>query len=350
MDFEKILGKCLEQSPNQEEALLLLQASRTPDKAIKIFAAACEVRDRELGRVFKLDSEIAPVAPCKIKPFCNYCTFSREVLTPEEVLEGLKLAEETGIADIRLSGGSDLTNDGSDVVELVRLVKANTTLRVHLNIGPVYSKENLVKLKELGVIEVGSSLETINPEVFKRTKPGDSLDLRIETARAINNTGLKLQSIIMAGLGSFEKDYIKHLFFLKELKNLSHLPISRFNPFKGTPMENRRRASPWEAARLCSVARLTLRTPDIRIAAGGGPDDIPLWLMAGGNRITSVFIHQEKCEPERFSGENPLHIRRNFIKNMEVVDRSSICRSFAEEAGFEVYPAQKQQQAAAPKI
>jgi biotin synthase len=341
MDFEEILGKCLEEAPTQNEALLLLQASRTPDKAIKIFAAACEVRDRELGRVFKLDSEIAPVAPCKIKPFCNYCTFSRETLTAEDVLDGLKLAEETGIADIRLSGGSDLTDDGSKVVELVCLVKANTSLRVHLNIGPVYSKENLVKLKELGVIEVGSSLETINPDVFKRAKPGDSLALRIETARAINDIGLKLQSIIMAGLGSSEEDYIKHIFFLKELKNLSHLPISRFNPFQGTPMEKQRRASPWEAARLCSVARLTLRTPDIRIAAGGGPDDIPLWLMAGGNRITSVFIHQKKCEPERFSGENPLHIRRDFIKNLEVVDRSAICRSFAEEAGFEVYPAQK---------
>lgn len=343
MDFEKILKKCMKTSPNPEEALLLLQASRTPDKAIEIFAAASEVRDRELGRVFKLDSEIAPVAPCKIKPFCRYCTFSRETLTNEEILDGLKLAGETGIADIRLSGGSDLADQGSEVVELVRLVKANTSLRVHLNIGPVYSKENLMKLKELGVIEVGSSLETINPEVFKQTKPGDSLPLRMETARAINNAGLKLQSIIMVGLGSSEKDYIKHLFFLKELKNLSHLPISRFNPFKGTPMEHRRRASPWEAARLCAVARLTLRTPDIRIAAGGGPDDIPLWLMAGGNRITSVFVHQKQCEPERFSGENPLHIRRDLVENLEVVDRSDICRSFAEEAGFKVYPALKQQ-------
>ncbi|MDD2443903.1 MAG: hypothetical protein PHS52_05345, partial [Desulfotomaculaceae bacterium] len=90
----------------------------------------------------------------------------------------------------------------------------------------------------------------------------------------------------------------------------------------------------------CAVARLVLRTPDIRIAAGGGPDDVPLWLMAGGNRITSVFIHGKKCEPERFSGENPLHIRRSFINNLEVVDRSAICRYFAEEMGFEVYPSQ----------
>lgn len=338
MDIEHIVSRCLETPPSKEEALFLFRRSRDIAHAGKIFQAAAEVRDREAGRVFKLDSEIAPVVPCRIAPFCRYCTFSRESLDRDEVLEGLRIAERTGIKDIRLSGGSDLSSDGDEVVELVRLVTASTPLRVHVNIGPVYSQQNLETLKGLGVVEVGSSLETINPSVFGEAKPGDSLKLRIQTAQAINRAGLKLQSIIMVGLGSSDEDYVEHLFFLKQLENLTHLPISRFNPFKGTPMESRRRASPFEAARLCAMARLVLRTPDIRIAAGGGPDDIPLWLMAGGNRITSLFIHQSKCEPERFTGENPLHIERTLADNLEVVDRSSICRYFAEEAGFEVYP------------
>ncbi len=344
MNLDYVLDKSSETSPSQEEALFLFRKSRDVNEASKIFATAAQVRDRELGRIFKLDGEIAPVTSCQIKPMCRYCTFSQETLTPEEVLEGLKLAEKAGIGDIRLSGGSDLSSDGDEVIELVRMVMANTNLRVHVNIGPVYSQYNLETLKLLGVIEVGSSLETINPSVFKQTKPGDSLVFRIETAQAINRTGLKLQSIIMVGLGSSDEDYIEHLFFLQQLKNLTHLPISRFNPFKGTPMESRRRASPWEAARLCAVARLVLRTPDIRIAAGGGPDDIPLWLMAGGNRITSLFIHHNKCEPERFSGENPLHIERTFTNKLEVVDRSSICRYFAEDAGFSVNPSNRADQ------
>lgn len=334
----QILERALDAPPSPQEALLLLNESRDPSVALKVFEAASLVRDNLLGRVFKLDSEIAPISPCKITPFCRYCTFSRESLCTEEILRGLKLAEATGIKDIRLSGGSDLDSDGSDLIDTVRLVTENTKLRVHMNAGPSYAKENLRIYKRLGVIEAGSSLETINAAVFAETKPGDSLEKRMATAQAINDVGLKLQSIIMVGLGSSEEDYIKHLFFLKELKNLAHLPISRFNPFKGTPMENRRRASPMEAARLCAVARLVLRTPDIRIAAGCGPDDIPLWILAGGNRITAVFIHQKKCEPERFSGENPLHIRREFVQDLEVVDRSAICRSFAEESGFEVYP------------
>jgi biotin synthase len=341
MNLDYVLEKSLEHSPTKDEALFLFQKSRDIGDAGRIFATAAEVRDKKLGRIFKLDSEIAPVAPCRITPFCRYCTFSREFLSQDEVLEGLRIAEKTGIQDIRLSGGSDLHSNGDDVVELVRLVMANTPLRVHVNIGPVYSQHNLEALKGLGVIEVGSSLETINPSVFKETKPGDSLESRIQTARAINRAGLKLQSIIMTGLGSTDEDYVEHLLFLKELENLTHLPISRFNPFKGTPMESRRRASPMEAARLCALARLVLRTPDIRIAAGGGPDDIPLWLMAGGNRITSLFIHQSKCEPERFAGENPQHIERTLADNLEVADRSAICRYFAEEAGFEVYPSKK---------
>ncbi|MFA5385043.1 MAG: radical SAM protein [Eubacteriales bacterium] len=338
MEIENILLKTIETSPTEEEALLLLKASHTYNRALKIFAVASEVRDREVGRFFKLDGEIAPITPCKIDPFCRYCTFSRQSLATEEVIEGLYLAEQTGITEIRLSGGTDLSSDGSEIVELVNQVKNLTSLHLNVNAGPSYSRENLQKLKELGVGEVGSSLETINPEVFERTKPGDSLERRMETTRIINDVYLNLQSIIMAGLGSTDEDYINHLFFLKKLSNLTHLPISRFNPFKGTPMESHRRASPWEAARVCALARLVLRTPYIRIAAGGGPDDIPLWLLAGGNRITSVFIHQKRCEPDRFSGENPMHIKRDLLKNLEVVDRSALCRSFAEEMGFKVIP------------
>jgi biotin synthase len=336
MGISKILIKVLETSPTEEEALLLLKASHDYNQALRIFSVASEVRDREIGRIFKLDGEIAPITSCKIDPFCKYCTFSRQSLTIEELIEGLHLAEKTGMSEIRLSGGSDLSSNGSDIVELVNRVKNLTRLKLNVNAGPSYSVENLRKLKELGVEEVGSSLETINPEVFERTKPGDSLIRRMETAKAINDTSLKLQSIIMVGLGSTDEDYVKHLFFLKKLSNLTHLPISRFNPFRGTPMESCRRASPWESARVCSLARLVLRTPDIRIAAGGGPDDIPLWLLAGGNRIASVFIHQKKCEPTRFTGENPTHIKRDLLNNLEVANRSDICRSFAEEVGFKV--------------
>jgi biotin synthase len=333
------LDQCRHRAPREDETIFLFQESREPNKAMHIFAVAAEVRDEFTGREFKLCSEVAQITPCLVRPFCKFCTFSPvEGLTIEEILHGVRLAEATGINNIRLAGGTDVGNDGTAILELVREVRRNTTRPIQLNAGPNYGHDTLRQLKDLGVTEVGSSLETINAEVFDRTKPGDSLAARIATARAIDEIGLGLQSVIMVGLGSSEEDYVRHLFFLKTLKNLTHLPISRFNPFKGTPMAKVPRASPWEAARLCAIARLVLRSPDIRIAAGGGPDDIPIWLMAGGNRITSVFIHQKKTEPDRFTGDNPAIIQRRLVDNIEVVNRSDVCRRFAEDMGFTVTP------------
>lgn len=335
-----LLQHVREVPPTPDEAALLMRASRDPAAAMQVFAAAADVRDALLGREFKLCSEVAQITPCLVRPFCKYCTFSPvDGLSTDEVLHGVRLAEATGILNIRLAGGTDVGNDGAAILELVRAVRRHTDRPLQLNAGPNYSLPTLLQLRELGVTEVGSSLETINPEVFAQTKPGDSLQARIDTARAIDAAGLGLQSVIMVGLGSSDDDYLRHLFFLKTIGALTHLPISRFNPFKGTPMSKVPRASPWEAARLCALARLVLRTPDIRIAAGGGPDDIPLWLLAGGNRITSVFIHQKKTEPERFTGDNLQVISRRMVDDIEVVNRTAVCRRFAEGMGFTVTPA-----------
>lgn len=323
-EITSILNRAKKEPISYEEALFLFQQSAKPEIAMEVFKVASYVRDNEVGRYFKLDGEIAPIMPCMIEPFCNYCTFSRQVLSKNELIEGLHFASDLGLENIRLSGGSDLNDFGNGAVAFVELASQHIDAKIHLNIGPTYSKENLLKLKSLHVGEVGSSLETINEKAFLEAKPGDSLEKRKQTAIDISNAGIDLQSIIMAGLSYEDKDYIDHIFWLKSLPTIKHVPISRFDPKKGTPMENKKRTSPWLAARLCAMTRLILRNVDIRIAAGGGPDDIPLWLLAGGNRITSVFIHKTSCEPERFMNENPKIISREVHKNIEVVDRSEI--------------------------
>ncbi|MFA7083050.1 MAG: radical SAM protein [Arcobacteraceae bacterium] len=334
--IEDILNYGEKKPISYEDALFLFKQSINPEVALKLFKTASYVRDNEVGKYFKLDGEIAPVMPCLIDPFCNYCTFSRQVLSKSDFIEGLKFASDLGLENMRLSGGSDLNDFGDGAVHFVEIAKQHIDAKLHLNIGPTYSHENLVKLKALGIGEVGSSLETINEDAFFESKPGDSLEQRKQTAIEIGKHGIDLQSIIMAGLSYNDEDYIKHIFWLKSIPTIKHVPISRFDPKKDTPMENKKRTSPWLAARLCAITRLVLRTVDIRIAAGGGPDDIPLWILAGGNRITSIFIHKTSCEPERFEKENMQVISREIHNNLEVVNRSEIATIFASEMGFEV--------------
>lgn len=70
---------------------------------------------------------------------------------------------------------------------------------IWINVEPSLSKDDLVKLKDLGVKEVCSSLETINPDVFKDAKPGDSLEARMKLAEEINEVELDLKSVMMVG-------------------------------------------------------------------------------------------------------------------------------------------------------
>ena len=179
MKIDEILKKAESTSPTEEEALALLLASRDPTAALAIFATASRVRDETKGRIFHMCSEVAQITPCLVRPFCKYCTFSpTDGLTTAEILHGVRMAEATGVENIRLSGGTDVGSDGADILSLVREVRLATTRTIQLNAGPNYSRETLYALKDLGVTEVGSSLETINPDVFARAKPGRSLPAR----------------------------------------------------------------------------------------------------------------------------------------------------------------------------
>lgn len=333
MDIRRILDKCVETAPTEEEAYFLLKAGQMPEQLMQICIVASRVRDDNIGRVLRIDGEISPVLPCAIKPSYRCCDTNREALTTEELLEAVRIVEEANIIDVRLCGGAS-TSDGTNIVELIRFLQGKIKCKIHVNIRSSYSKENLQALRQLGVTEIAAAFETMNEKVFVKAKPHDHLKNHLDTAYAIDEAGLNMQGIIMVGLGSTEKDYVRHLFFLKKLHHMNHLAISRFNPYKGMPMQFRHRASPQEAARLCALARLVLRTPDISLAAGSGPDDIPLWLMAGGNRITTLSIHKGG----KSGMENSLHVQKKYHNTLEIIDSYKTCKIFAEEAAFRIYP------------
>ncbi|WP_048056279.1 hypothetical protein [Methanocaldococcus fervens] len=92
-------------------------------------------------------------------------------MTIEEVELAAKLIESTGTKRVEIGGGTLLEGGGEKVIEAVKAIKKASSMDVWVNVGPCLNSNDLVKLKELGVIEVCSSLETINPEVFKEVKP-----------------------------------------------------------------------------------------------------------------------------------------------------------------------------------
>jgi biotin synthase len=297
MKFDEVLTKAIDGEISREEALFLLEEAKTTNNCLELFKAASHVRKREVGEVFKFDGFIGACVPCTTSPPCKYCgrsarsdSFS-DVLSPDEIALGARLIEATGTRRVEVGGGTLWSGADDLVLRIVDAVRAATKLDVWVNVGPCLSRGALETLKGLGVIEVCSSLETINEKVFREAKPGDSLHARMEFAKAIKDVGLKLNSVMMVGIGSSHEDYINHIFWLKEV-GVDHFCITGFNPIPGTPFEIRTPALSSEVAKVIAVSRLVLKRTDIGI--GGIMNDLqllPLAIMAGANRAIHLGAH-----------------------------------------------------------
>ena len=344
MNLEKIFEKAKEHEISREETLYLFRETRTYDKMLQLFQVASEVRDKEVGAVFKLHGFLGSVTPCTIYPPCKYCLRSSKilkdrpdttVLSPEEFSEGAKLIEETGTKAVMVTGGTVVGSDVKVVIEAVKAIKYASSLDILIDIGPCLSEETLIELKRLGVKEIGSAFETTNERLFREVKPGDSLETKQRFAETINNIGLGLYTVLMVGLGGFYnyEDYVDQMFYLKKFKNLSCLRIGRFRPLFGTPFENHPPASPLETARTAAIARLIFRDIDIRAIAG-----LQLSILAGGNReYAGASVHKAGVVQRSswFRSEE----RRGEIKkidNLVLFNLLPNSTKFVKEAGMEV--------------
>ncbi len=305
MSYEAILEKALTDSIDKNEALVLLRKSQDYSRLLDLLKVASKVRDNEVGRVYKIEGFISPITRCTTKPPCRFCRRSAggdfEPLTTSELELGVKLVAETGVKRVEIGGGTVWSGAGETVIQAVRICRRIAPhLLIRVNVGPSLSVNDLAKLKELGVYEVSSNFETMNPQVFKKIKPGDNLESRIKLAKAIDEIGLKLSTTIMVGVGSSYEDYVEHVFWLKEnMRNLSRISITVLRPIKGTPMENHPMGSVIEALRLGAVTRIVLRKVDLSF--GGIANDIrllPLRVMAGDNREVhlSVMVTKRKWD------------------------------------------------------
>jgi len=314
-DFEKVLRKAEKESISSQEALVILNEVNTTQRLIMLFEVASKVRDENVGKVFKFDGFMGPITPCDIDPPCTYCgraaknkseLFS-DLLTIEEIKCGAKLIAESGAKRVEIGGGTILKGAGSEVINAVEAIKSVAPiLEIWLNFGPSLSKVDLLKLKELGVKEVCSSLEVHNPELFSEIKPGDSMTARKKLANEINEVGLGLTSVMMVGVGSSYKDYVDYMFWLNNFKNLSHCVITGFNPIPGAPLGGKEVALSSEVAKVAAVARLVNRNVDISF--GGMMNDphiLPLWIIAGANRAIHMGVHVNRKSKFSWSKKLP---------------------------------------------
>lgn len=338
--LKRVLEKGLEETITKEEALYLFREVQRSEEFLELAKVASKVRDKEVGVVFKFDGFVGSITSCTTYPVCKYCRRStaqaaEKPLTVNEIEIAAKLMKSAGIKRIELGGGTVWSGAGKQVIEAVKAVKNVASFDVWINVGPALNADDLMKLKELGVKEVCSSLETINPDVFKEAKPGDTLEARMKLAEEINKIGLGLASVMMVGIGSNYEDYVEHIFWLKGFENLSHFCITGLNPFPGTPFQNKPPANPFEVAKTGAIARLVLRNPDISF--GGMMNDwrlLPLAIMAGGNRVIHLGCHVHRANGWRQLRHPGVIVERH--GELEFVNMLPLTVRIVKEMGMEV--------------
>lgn len=272
-----------------QEVLELYRQSANPSFAYGLFNLAGRLRDRHRGRNPWWSGGVSAITACQLETMCTYCTFfTRNAAATEDIVAAVRAITDLGIRHLHLSGGTLLPIEGEKssgydqhMVDLVQAIREAVDVEIEVNVGPSLTRDGIRALKELGVGAVTSSLEVLNPELFARFKPGDSLSGRIRLMELCEEEGMPIRSMMLVGLGESDEDRIEHLLFLRRFSMLSHLRLSRYMPFPGTASGGVR-CSPWPVARLTAIARLLYPTLDLGLAAGNDPDDIALWWLAGG--------------------------------------------------------------------
>lgn len=263
-------------------------------------AAAARVRDREMTGREEVEAGLNSVIPCYLRPLCRYCPYWRQSRSRPMPLDELLgyvryLHDETEIRQFHLSGGSKRGGGDCGIVGIVEAIRAAgfDDMDVVVNCGASMSDADLDRLAQLRVKRVFSVFETTNPEVFRATKPGDDLDEKMAFARRIAAAGIEVGTGMMAGLGPKEQafeDYVRTLFDIAALPNLSAIYVSKFRHAPHIAMNDHPECSLDEARAVVAVARLVLRRVHIRAAAGWRPSERGAARDAGAGSLTASLM------------------------------------------------------------
>jgi cyclic pyranopterin phosphate synthase len=156
-----------------------------------------------------------------------------EVLSFEEIVKLVQVANELGVTKVRLTGGEPLVRRG--IEELVRMLSESCELEdLALTTNGSLLEEYAPALKEGGLRRVNVSLDTLKPERFREITRGGELERvwrGIERALTVGLSPVKLNVVVMQG---FNEDELVELARLTEeleltVRFIELMPIGEAN-------------------------------------------------------------------------------------------------------------------------
>jgi cyclic pyranopterin phosphate synthase len=154
---------------------------------------------------------------------CSYCMpdgylgGESDILTYEEIENIAQALVGLGVRKFRLTGGEPLVR--RDLPSLVaRLARLPGVEDLALSTNAVLLRPHAAALKQAGLKRVNISLDTLDPDTFKRISVNSSLEQVFDGIAAAEEAGLlpiKLNMVVMKGVNDMEIESMARLTFTK---------------------------------------------------------------------------------------------------------------------------------------
>lgn len=296
--LENILAKAQQEDHLSPDDIGFLLGLNTAQQINKLFAAARSLRRKYFGNKIFTYGFIYASTYCRND--CRFCFFRRSnsdsqryrKAKPEIIATAQRLAD-SGVHLIDLTMGEDpaLFNSagaGFDrLVDLAESVSAATGLPIMVSPG-VIPEDLLRRLSQSGVTWYACYQETHNRVLFRRLRPEQGFDIRLETKLKAHRLSLLIEEGLLCGVGETSRDIAQSIEAMQAL-DADQIRVMNFVPQPGTPMGSRMPAEPQREMVISAVMRLVF--PDRLIPASldvDGIDGLKQRLEAGANVVTSI--------------------------------------------------------------
>jgi len=175
---------------------------------------------------------------------CGYCglrndnlKISRYRMSKSEIIDCARLAVEYGYGTVVLQSGEDYGVTRDWIADVVRTIKAETSLAVTLSLGE-RSRDDLAAWRIAGTDRYLLRFETSNPELFDRihpSLPGRRSD-RIAILRTLRELGYEVGSGVMIGIPGQTFDDLANDIELFRTLDLDMIGVGPYIAHPDTPL------------------------------------------------------------------------------------------------------------------
>lgn len=210
------------------------------EEAVRLFAAAREVRDRVFGRKAFIRAVVEFANTCRCS--CLYCGMREEndltvryTLQPEEIVAIASRARDSGIRTFFLQAAESEEYSANWLGDVIARI-SGLGMMVLLCVG-IHREEDLDLWYAAGARKFILKHETADPELFARMKPGFSLRERTGWLGKLREHRYHIGSGPLLGLpGQTVDTLVDDLILMKELE-VDMSSVAVFLPAQGTPLE-----------------------------------------------------------------------------------------------------------------